>query len=92
MKTFIEAQFNYCTLVWMFCGRKANSKINNIHERSLRIVYSDYHSSFEELLQKVNSFNVHYKNIQSFAIELFKPFWYGIGDIMAASTLMFLNF
>ena len=72
MKTFIEAQFNYCTLVWMFCGRKANSKINNIHERSLRIVYSDYHSSFEELLEKDNSFKVHYKNIQSFAIELFK--------------------
>ena len=26
MKAFIESQFSYCPLVWMFCSRKMNKK------------------------------------------------------------------
>ena len=48
----MESQFGYCPLSWMFYSRKANSKINHIHERSLRIVYKDNISFFEELLKK----------------------------------------
>ena len=55
----------------MFYGRKANSKINHIHERSLRIVYKDNISSFEELLKKDKSFCIQHINIQSLAVELF---------------------
>ena len=32
MKSFVEAQFGYCPLVWMFHGREINRKINHIHE------------------------------------------------------------
>ena len=46
LKTFIESQFSYCPLVWMFCSRNMNRKINHIHERALRLVYKDYRSSF----------------------------------------------
>ena len=42
LKTFIESQFSYCPLVWMFCSREMNMKINHIHERALRLVYFDY--------------------------------------------------
>ena len=56
----------------MFHSRKVNSKINHLQERSLRIVYNDYKTSFEDLLKKDNSFKIHHKNIQSLAIELFK--------------------
>ena len=41
MKTFIDAQFNYCPLVWMFYSRTLNSKLNRLQERALRIVYQD---------------------------------------------------
>ena len=56
----------------MFHSCKLNNRINKIHERSLRIVYRDNCSSFEELLCKDNSFTVHERNIQYLAIELFK--------------------
>ena len=59
-------------LTWMFHSRRANSKINHIHERALRIVYKGNNSSFQELLRKNKSFCVHHRNIQSLAIELFK--------------------
>ena len=42
MKAFIESQFSYCPLIWMFHSRKLNNKINRIHERALRAAYGDY--------------------------------------------------
>ena len=72
LKTFIESQFSYCPLVWMFCSRKINRKINHIHERAIRLVYNDYKSSFEELLKNDNSISIHHRNIHNVAIEMYK--------------------
>ena len=72
MKAFILSQFGYCPLVWMFDSRKLNHRINNIHERALRIVYKDRESSFEKLLEKDDSVKIHERNIQTLGIELYK--------------------
>ena len=40
LKAFIESQFSYCSLVWMFHSRVLNNRIN-LHERALRFVYKD---------------------------------------------------
>ena len=56
----------------MFHGREINRKIIHIHERSLRIVYRDYNSSFQDLLKNDNSVCIHHRNIQSLTVELFK--------------------
>ena len=52
--------------------RSVNNKINRLHERYLRIAYSDTVSSFEDLLDKDRSVSVHVKNIKTLAIEMFK--------------------
>ena len=52
MKAFITSQFSYCPLVWMFHSRRINNRINRLHERSLRLTYNDYNSSFKDLLSK----------------------------------------
>ena len=72
MKAFIESQFNYCPLIWMLHSRALNNKINHIHERALRTVYSDYNPSFYELLDKDDTFTIHQKNVQNLAIEIYK--------------------
>ena len=72
LKTFIESQFSYCPLIWMFSSRTMNNKINHIHERALRLVYQDYKTSFEDLLKKDNSLTFHHRNIHHVAIEMFK--------------------
>ena len=61
MKAFIESQFSYCPLIWMFCFRTLNNKINHIHEKALMPLYSDYNSSFYELLEKDDTFMIHQK-------------------------------
>ena len=74
MKAFVESQFNYFPLIWMFHLRMMNHKINDIHETALRSVYSDHVSSFDELLKKDRSFSIHHRNIQSQTIELYNLF------------------
>ena len=59
IKSFFESQFSYCSLLWMFCGRTRNRRINRLHERALRIAYEDYESSFEQLLSKDGSVMIH---------------------------------
>ena len=71
-KTFIQSQFNYSPLVWMFHHRNANNRIDRIHERALRIVYDDDFSSFEELLLKDDAVTVHQRNLQILATEMYK--------------------
>ena len=67
MKDFIESQFGYCPLVWMFCGRQTNARINHIYEKALRAVYND-----EELLGRKKLETIHRRNIKILAAELFK--------------------
>ena len=72
MKTFIESQFGYYPLIWMFHRRGVSNKINHLHKWSLRIVVNCNISSFEHLLKKERPFTIHQRNIQSLAAELFK--------------------
>ena len=72
MKTFIESQFSYCPLVWMFHNSTINNKINRLHERALRLVYKDEKLSFQELLDKDGAVNIHERNLQRLAVEMYK--------------------
>ena len=56
----------------MFHSRRINNRINRLHERSLRLTYNDYNSSFKDLLSKDKSVSIHERNIQVFATLLYK--------------------
>ena len=70
--SFINSQFNYCLLIWMFCLKKALHKLNNIHERSLRFILQDYVSKFIKLLVSSNEKSIHQKCLQFLVAEVYK--------------------
>ena len=72
MNVFILSQFSYCPLIWMFCDREMNNRINRIHEKSLRLAYDEYDSSCRTLLEKDNSTSIHDKNLQLLLTKIYK--------------------
>ena len=72
MTTFIESQFNYCPRLWMFHNRSINKRINSLQERALRVVYKDDNLTFEQLVEKNNSFTIHERNLQKLALLMYK--------------------
>ena len=72
MNAFFKSQFSYCPLVWMYDSRANNGKTNRLHERCLRIIYSDKLSSFETLSEKDGSVSIPSRNLQILATEMYK--------------------
>ena len=46
---FILAHFNYCALVWNFCGLVQTAKMEKIQFRALKFVYGDFEATYPEL-------------------------------------------
>ena len=67
----ILSNFNYCPLIWLFCNKGANKKIDCAHKRALRILHNDYGSSFQSLLARSNSSTIHVKNLQKLMTEIY---------------------
>ena len=75
--SFIMSNFSYSPLVWHFCGRRNNDKIEKIQERALRILYKDKTSSYEVLLRNADSTTVLTHRLRKVLLEVFKSI-YGI--------------
>ena len=73
MKVFITSQFSYGPLVWMFHSRTTNNRINTLHKKALRLVYTNKSNlSLEDLLKEDKSVKIHQKNFQFLATEIYK--------------------
>ena len=70
--SFIMSNFRYCNLVWMFCPKAENTRVNQIHKRVLRCVNNSPDKTLEELLIKHNIFSIHTQNLQSLMLFIFK--------------------
>ena len=69
---FIDSQFNYALLIWMFAGKTLINKICKIHHRTLQAVYDDFDKSYDELLELNRDLSIHQKHLRYLAIEVFK--------------------
>ena len=56
----------------MFCDKNLDHKINILYESALWIAYNDYKASFEKLLEKDGSVNIHQRDLRCLATEMFK--------------------
>ena len=72
INTFVYSNFNYGSLIWHFCNKKSQNKIEKIQERCLKVLLNDYTSNYEELLENSKSVPMKIKRLRNIIIEIFK--------------------
>ena len=70
--SFIDSQFNYAPLIWMFAGKTAINKICKIRYKTLLVVCNNFTDSYDELLSINNDISTHHKHLQYLAVEVYK--------------------
>ena len=70
--SYIMSPFNYCPLVWMYCSKQAHNLIRATHRKALCAKQNTFEQSYDELLLRSNSIDIHTKNLQLMVIEVFK--------------------
>ena len=68
---FIDSQFNYAPLIWMFCHKGTYLKMQKIHHKSLKVIYQS-DASYDDLLQLSNSVSLHQRHLRFLLTEIYK--------------------
>ena len=71
-RAFIVSNFNYCPLVWHFCGKTNTSKMEKLQERALRFVFNDFTSAYDNMLEKAELTTLTLSRIKTLALEVYK--------------------
>ena len=71
-KSFVCANFNYCPVVWMFCGKTNLGKLERLQVRALSTILLDKSLSYDDLLKKSGQLSVRTNLIRLLSIEVFK--------------------
>ena len=72
--SFILSQFNYCSIIWIFCSKTSYKEIEQIQKSGLRIAYNEPDMSLEGLLIHDEDIDVHRKHITEHLTEIYKTF------------------
>ena len=68
---FIDSQFNYALLIWMFCHKTTYLKIQKICHKTLKVIYQS-HASYDNLLQLSDSVFLRQRQLQFLLMEIYK--------------------
>ena len=72
-KAAIMPHLTYCSTVWHFVRASDQRKLERVQGRTLRAVYRDKNSEYEELLTKAKLTTLHNRRLQDVAIHMYKP-------------------
>ena len=78
VNSYILSPFNYCPLVWMFCGKGGNSLIEKCHHRALSALKNKNISNYHASLTDCNAVSIHARNLKLLLTEVFKS-THGLG-------------
>ena len=72
VNSFIYSNFNYCPLVWHITSPNSTRMIEKIQERSLRFLYQDFNSSYDQLLKLAGKTTMLVNRMKTLSIEIYK--------------------
>ena len=70
---FIDSQFNYAPLIWMFCRKGLYLKMQKIHHKTLKVIYQS-NKTYEELLELSETVSIHQQRLRFLVTEANKCF------------------
>ena len=68
---FIDSQFNYAPLIWMFCRKGLYLKMQKIHHKTLKVIYQS-NKTYEELLELSETVSIHQRHLRFLVTEVHK--------------------
>ena len=68
---FIDSQFNYAPLIWMFCRKGLHLKIQKIHHKTLKVIYQS-NNTYKELLELSETVSIHQGHLRFLVTEVYK--------------------
>ena len=72
INSFVLSNFNYCPLTWHFTTAKSRRKVEKIHERALRLYFTDNLNTYEEMLLKSDKTTMEVDRLKKLCIEIYK--------------------
>ena len=70
VNSYILSPFNYCPLVWMFCGKGGSNLIEKCNYRALRAIKNSSGVSYEDLLADCNVETIHARNLKLLSVQV----------------------
>ena len=93
-RAFIISHFNYCPLVWHFCGATNTKKLERIQFRALRFVFLDFESDYETLLDRAGLLTLELSRKRAILMDVYKnllhespAFMWKAGDPSSRNTI-----
>ena len=74
-KSYIVSNFEYCKLIWHFCGKTDSKKVEKLQERGLRIVFNDFDATYESLLTRANFKSLEENRLRTMLVEVYKAYY-----------------
>ena len=68
---FINSQFSYVSIIWMFCRKTDYLKMEKIQYKALKIVFNS-NESLEDLLLHSSEVSIHQKQLRQLTTEIYK--------------------
>ena len=70
--SYINCNFNFCSIVWMFTNKSHMEKLERTNKRALRFVTNKGHLSYDELCRQEKQLTVYRRCIKNMAIQVYK--------------------
>ena len=71
-KAFILLHFQYCSFIWHFSGTRNCNKLESLNKLSLRFIFNDSLSNYNELLKKAKIASIYTGRLHKIVMVAFK--------------------
>jgi hypothetical protein len=70
--SYINSNFNYCSVIWMFSNKCNKDKLERTNKRALRFATAKENLSYESICQEEGQLSIYRKCVKSTAILMYK--------------------